>query len=243
MLNQLIENIKHGPSTVAGLFFVVLAALPQVPGFNSICQLSPAAGQIITYISGIAGLVLILVVGKKPDPNLLKLLIFGLVGLGLASGSAMAQTTLDPNLPTTMFGLGIGLDQQATSNLIGSGFYSHQVKDTVYWFTGYDALALPGASNLVIGGKTLKLPTFKFVPFAGPAFRLVQLTPHLSLWQAGTAGVAMNGNTVTGSFGMEAFLRYVFKTGPHGLVLGGRFTHDGISGDGFSGRFYYNWGK
>lgn len=238
-MNWLIGNLKHIPSTSIGTLMVILAGLTQVPGFQNLCKLSPGAGTIITYISGIAGLILITCWGKSPNgiaPNKYTGILLALCALCLCSIPASAQTA-DSNLPTYMFGVGVGFDQSTDSTLMGYGWYARQVKDTFYSFSGYSAERVPGAVSKL---GTVNLPRFKFIPFTGYAVRVLQVSPKLSLWQSTTGGVATTGDTVTGNLGMDGFLRYVIK-GSSGIVAGLHFSHDAISGDGFSARLVYNF--
>jgi hypothetical protein len=65
VLKQIYENLSHIPSSSIGTALLIIAALPQVPGFENLVQLSSTAGIIITYVAGVAGLISLVCFGRK----------------------------------------------------------------------------------------------------------------------------------------------------------------------------------
>ncbi len=68
-MDKLKLNLTHLPTTIPGIIVMVLAALPQIPGFNKVCGLNDTLGTVLTFICGVAGFIMIVMFGNGNTPN------------------------------------------------------------------------------------------------------------------------------------------------------------------------------
>jgi hypothetical protein len=126
-----------------------------------------------------------------------------------------SQTSTPPDLEGKFAAVGLGLFQSATPQLQGFGLLALPVGSRVLSYTDYDVAAIPGAP---VPGRII-LPRLQFSMRTGFAVRIYQLSPRISLYGLGGAGMAATGDNVVGSFGGGGFIDIAIGKGWGALII------------------------
>ena len=135
---------------------------------------------------------------KGTNPTIIGLLI---VGLLIMPGIAQAQT------PSAKFIFaGVSFNQANSPQFQGFGGFGIPVLASVLSFTYYDVGVIPVAQT---PGK-ITLPKLQYAITTGIAMHVYDLSPKVSIWGLGGAGISTTGDTTGGSFNGGGFLHVSF---------------------------------
>jgi hypothetical protein len=112
-------------------------------------------------------------------------------------------------------GVGMAFNQDASPQIQGFGALAIPISDRVLSFTDYLVSAIPQPR---VGGK-LQLPKIQYVMRTGIAVKIYAISPKLTLWGMGNAGVAADGGATSGSFAGGGFVDWSLGKGWGALVI------------------------
>ncbi|NLT67271.1 MAG: hypothetical protein GXX84_11775 [Acidobacteria bacterium] len=145
----------------------------------------------------------------------------------LSAGSAVAQDAPEKE----KFGaFGLGYSEVAKPNLQGWAALGIPVSDRVMSYTAYDIAPVKEGGQASLAGIRIQ-----YNIRTGFACRVYDITRSWSLWGLGNAGMAADGNVVTGSFEYGGFLYKGLGKGWGAILILGA-QKDAISGTVFAPR-------